>query len=238
MVLIVAVLAPKPTKGVENSPGRRCDMETNGMIFADVHPLIRDARLLIFDCDGVLFNSSESNVAFFNHCLELAGHGPLGPDLVAKATFMSVGQLLEELFSVRGERERVFEISQSVRFELFFDAMQPLFDFDFVLPILERRYHLAVASNRSASLEKVFTHFRLGRYFSFSVSALDAPPKPAPEMLLRCCRRFDVPPARAVFLGDSKADLAAALNAGTGFIGIGDHLPEPRVSSPAELITA
>ncbi len=206
------------------------------MIRNDIHPLIRGARLLIFDCDGVLFDSSESNVAFFNHCLDLAGYGPLGLDLAEKAAYLSVGQLIEELFADRGERERTYAISQSVRFELFFGAMRPLFDFDAVLPPLGLRCHLAVASNRSASLGKVFDHFRLGRFFSFKVSALNAPPKPAPDMLLLCCRHFGVSPLETVFLGDSIADAGAALNAGTGFIGVGHHMPEPRVSTPAELV--
>jgi phosphoglycolate phosphatase-like HAD superfamily hydrolase len=164
-------------------------------------------------------------------------HGQLDKDLAAKATYMSVGQLPEELIFDLKERERVYAISQAVRFELFFDAMHLLFDFNIVLPALGRHYHLAIASNRSASLEKLIQHFGLNRHSPFSVSALEAPPKPAPEMLLLCCKHFGIPPAETVFLGDSPADLAAALNAGTGFIGVGDHMPEPRLSSPAELIT-
>lgn len=207
------------------------------MILSNMHPWIRKAQLLIFDCDGVLFDSAESNIAFFNYCLDRAGHGQLDKDFAAKATYMSVGQLLEELPLGRTERERVYAISRSVRFELFFDAMHPLFDFNIVLPALGRHYHLAIASNRSASLGRLIEHFGLKRHFPFSVSALEAPPKPAPEMLLLCCKHFGIPTAETVFLGDSPADLAAALNAGTGFIGVGDHVPEPRVSSAAELIT-
>lgn len=202
----------------------------------DFHPLIRGVRLLVFDCDGVLFDSSESNIAFFNHCLDLAGYGPLAGDLAEKATYLSVGQLLVELFADTAERERLYAISQSVRFELFFDAMRPLFDFESVLPPLGHRYHLAVASNRSASLGSVFERFNLSRYFSFRICALDAPPKPHPGMLLRCCAHFNVPPAETMFLGDSIADSLAATDAGTGFVGIGDRVSGPTIGSPAELL--
>lgn len=208
----------------------------NGMPGYDFHPLIQKARLLVFDCDGVLFDSSQSNIAFFNHCLDLGGYGPLNHGMAEKAVYMSVGQLLGELFNDARDRERLYTISQSVRFEEFFDSMRPLFDFESVLPILGSRYRLAVASNRSASLGLLFEHFALERYFSFRVSALDAPPKPDPEMLLRCCAHFGVPPSETVYLGDSAADSLAAASAGTGFIGIGDRVSGPAVDSPADLL--
>ncbi len=203
----------------------------------DFHPLIRNARLLVFDCDGVLSDSSQSNIAFFNHCLDLAGHGPLSGGLVDKATYLSVGQLLAELCADTAERERILAISRSVRFELFFGSMRPLFDFESILPPLGHRYHLAVASNRSASLGCVFDQFNLDRYFSFRICALDAPSKPHPGMLLRCCEHFSVTPAETVFLGDSIADSRAAADAGTGFIGIGDRVSGPTIGSAAELLT-
>ena len=45
-------------------------------------------------------------------------------------------------------------------------------------------------------------------------------PKPAPDGLLAACTSLGVPPVDAVMIGDSTWDLQAALEAGTGFVGV------------------
>lgn len=45
--------------------------------------------------------------------------------------------------------------------------------------------------------------------------------KPAPDMLLRACELLEVSPERAVMVGDSHFDRAAAAGAGCRFVGLG-----------------
>jgi phosphoglycolate phosphatase-like HAD superfamily hydrolase len=47
--------------------------------------------------------------------------------------------------------------------------------------------------------------------------------KPAPDMVVRALGRFAAAPADAVFVGDSEADLGAAIGAGVGFYGVAAH---------------
>ncbi|MFI9724652.1 HAD family hydrolase [Streptomyces sp. NPDC052396] len=51
------------------------------------------------------------------------------------------------------------------------------------------------------------------------VTRQDAPPKPAPDGLHLALRRLDVPPERAVFVGDSPTDMTAARAAGVVALG-------------------
>ena len=55
---------------------------------------------------------------------------------------------------------------------------------------------------------------RLGVRFDAVVSREDAPPKPAPDPVLLACRRMEVDPAAAMFVGDFEFDLLAGRRAG------------------------
>lgn len=50
-------------------------------------------------------------------------------------------------------------------------------------------------------------------------------PKPAPDQVLAACLRLGVDPAQATMLGDSSWDEAAAIAAGTGFLGLTNDTP-------------
>lgn len=80
----------------------------------------------------------------------------------------------------------------------------------------QRGVKLAVVTNK----EERFTHIVLDAHgldtLIDRVVAGDSLPtkKPDPAGLLSCLATFDVPPARALFVGDSAIDVAAARNAG------------------------
>ena len=38
---------------------------------------VRNLRVIALDCDGVLFDSLEANVHFYNHILKMIGRAPL-----------------------------------------------------------------------------------------------------------------------------------------------------------------
>ncbi len=51
--------------------------------------------------------------------------------------------------------------------------------------------------------------------------------KPAPDMLLECCRRMDVPPAKTVMVGDTRFDIEAGFNAGCMAVCYCEHGYQP-----------
>ncbi len=51
-------------------------------------------------------------------------------------------------------------------------------------------------------------------------------PKPAPDIILLACRRCEVPPSEAVYVGDQLEDLMAAEAAGVKAVGVGPRVKE------------
>jgi len=196
-------------------------------------------RLIIFDCDGVLINSFDANTNFFNYCLEQGGYPPLGTDDREKVAYMSTRQLMYELFPDRIEADRLFRISQNTDYTPFLKDVHVLFDFEEVLGRFHKHFLLAVATNRGRSLDRLFDHFHLDRWFSFRISTVDAEPKPHPEMLLKCIEYFNVTKAQAVYVGDSVTDREAATNAGIEYINVGSTVgssEEPSILSVKDLL--
>lgn len=194
---------------------------------------IRKKRLLIFDCDGVLFESHLANIAFFNKCLEKGGYPPLGDALEEKVAYMSTRQLIYDLVPDGREAERLFRISQETDYTPFIPGLRPLFDFEDVLGILSSRHRLAVATNRGRSMDRLAAHFRLDRWFEYFASTIGAEPKPHPEMLLKCIARCGVTAREAAYFGDADSDREAAERAGIDFVRVGGEAPG--IASVAEL---
>jgi phosphoglycolate phosphatase len=192
-------------------------------------------RLIIFDCDGVLINSFDANTNFFNHCLEQGGYPPLGKEDREKVVYMSTRQLMYEMIADPAEADRMFRISQNTDYTPFLKDVHPLFNFNEVLGALHKNFHLAVATNRGRSLDRLFDHFNLERWFSFRISTVDAEPKPHPEMLLKCIEYFGVTKDHALYLGDSVSDRDAAANAGIDYLWVGSD-EEPNIGSVQDLL--
>jgi HAD superfamily hydrolase (TIGR01549 family) len=197
--------------------------------------MLSGKKLLIFDCDGVLFDSNRANIAYFERCLEIAGLPPIPEEEKDKVTFMSIRQLIDELIKDRSQAERLYSLSQGVDYEPFIGLLRPLFNFDDVFPALREKFYLAVASNRGGSLIKLFHHFNLFRFFHYKVSTLEAKSKPDPEMLEKCLRYFGTDAEHSVFIGDSESDRETAANAGVDFIWSGRRI-RPYIESAVDLL--
>jgi len=199
--------------------------------------MIQNKQLLIFDCDGVLFDSAGANIAYFNLCLERLNLPPLSETMKSRAVFLSVHQLFLEILGDPVKADEAFIVSQNLPYDDFLPMLEPLFDFHRVFSHLRSRYFLALASNRSKSLVKVMKHYKLFDYFHFKISALDARPKPAPDMLISCLEYFDISPEYSLFIGDSESDSQAAHNAAIEYLHVGRHDRCACINSVEELLS-
>ena len=189
-------------------------------------------RLVIFDCDGVLFDSEPANLAFYREVMRLSGAPPVPTS--AEAAFHSLAsvQLFEKLYGDRPEiHERVQRIARELDYGPFFPLMEPKPLLRETLAELRTRYGTAMATNRGATTHRVLEFFDLRDLFDLAVGVLDvARPKPHPDMLLHCLERLEVEPDEAVYVGDQPTDLEAAEGAGMHFIGIGPMAEKSRLS--------
>jgi phosphoglycolate phosphatase len=180
-------------------------------------------RLVIFDCDGVLFDSYAANVAFYDAVLAAAGEEPLDAHGRHLCHTLASTQLFAQLFGDDAETlERVIAAARGVDYGPFYGLMEPapaLFD---ILEHIGRHATLALATNRGRTVEGVVERFGLARFFAIRVGVLDAAPKPAPDLLLACLERAAVAAEEAVYIGDALSDRAAAAAAGVGYVGVGE----------------
>src|SRR5579859_7068234 len=183
--------------------------------------------LVIFDADGVLFDSTESNTAYYNAIFKLIGEPPMDPAEERAGVFMSALQIFEQ--RAKGDTkivERMREVARAMDSTPFFKLLRPYPGLRDLLLAIKRAYRLGLATNRSATIPAIIEYLGVADLFDAIASARDnVRPKPAPDIVQLCLERAAVNADRAVYIGDSETDRMAAESAGTHFIGVGDRAP-------------
>lgn len=180
----------------------------------------------MFDADGVLFESFESNIAYYNAIFAQVAEPPLDTDEEIK----SISYAAADVFKLRAREDaemlaRIHGVARTIDQRPFFQLLRPPFELRPFMLELKRRYRLALATNRSATVPALVEHLKLADVFDAIASALDkVPPKPAPDILRLCLERARVKPANAIYIGDSPIDREAAEAAGVAFLGVGTRV--------------
>jgi HAD superfamily hydrolase (TIGR01509 family) len=175
---------------------------------------------IVFDCDGVLFESRAANLAYYNAILEAFGEEPVAPDDRDRAHLCHTAASPEVFRRLLGE-ERSFaamEMARDLDYRRFIPEMRPEPEMATTVAALAQRFPLAVATNRGGSMHEILEHFGLAGYFRAVVTSRDVPrPKPYPDMLFEAARQLALAPAQLLFIGDSELDQVAAAAAGIRF---------------------
>jgi phosphoglycolate phosphatase len=175
---------------------------------------------IIFDCDGVLFESLQANLAFYNTILQHFGEHEVAIE-DADRVHLCHTAASPRVFEVLLGADRVGEamaLAKNLGFRQFIPLMVPEPGIHDVLARLSERIPLAVATNRGNSMSELLGHFDLYRYFHTVVTSRDVnQPKPSPDMLLLAAERLGIEPERLLFVGDSELDMEASRRAGMPF---------------------
>ncbi|MDX9709039.1 MAG: HAD family hydrolase [Trichloromonas sp.] len=175
---------------------------------------------IIYDCDGVLFESRQANLAYYNRVQEYFGEPAVRPEDEERAHLCHTAAS-PKVFEVLLGPDRVsaaLEFAATVDYRQFIPSMEPEPGMVEALATLARRLPLAVATNRGTSMPEILRHFELCDYFSAVVTSRDVPrPKPHPDMLLLAAERLQRKPEELLFIGDSELDRDAAVAAGISF---------------------
>lgn len=175
---------------------------------------------LIYDCDGVLFESHEANLAYYNAILTHLGEPSIQRSETAKVRLCHTASSPVVLETLLGA-ERISEAmacAADLDYRQFIPYMQPEPGLCKSLADLSRKIPLAVATNRGDSMGEILEHFGLSSYFQVVVTSRDVDrPKPYPDMLLLAARQLGIPTEKLMFVGDSELDREAARSAGIRF---------------------
>jgi HAD superfamily hydrolase (TIGR01509 family) len=194
---------------------------------------------IIFDCDGVLFESRRANLAYYNAILSHFNQ-PLVDENDRKKAGLCHTAASPEVFKVLLGEDKVdaaLEFSAQLHYKQFIPWMDPepgLFE---VLAELSASRPLAVATNRGTSMPEILTHFDIDQFFVAVVTSRDVElPKPHGDMLLLAAEKLALPLDRLLFVGDSMYDKMAAEAAGVRFAAYKPQFEHsPFLTSHAEL---
>jgi HAD superfamily hydrolase (TIGR01509 family) len=197
-------------------------------------------KLVIYDCDGVLLDTLDSNYIFYNRVMEYLGRQPLDrDDLAARAVLhtYSFANVMEHFFAGDERREDAWNFAKTVHYQ---DLSQYMRIEDGLIETLDRlkgSVSLAVCTNRATSMEMIIEDFGLTGYFSCVMTASQvANPKPHPEPLLKVLDHYGLQPSEALFVGDGEVDMLSARCAGVPFVAYKTPLPTPvRIWHHAEI---
>lgn len=189
----------------------------------------RALKLVILDCDGVLFDSFRSNVAYYNAVLEKMGGPPLDEETKGLCHVYSTPQLFAHLYADDPAKAREAEkIAYGIDYRPFLEYMDPQPGLYEVLGSLKASYRVALATNRGKSIPALLERFDLEDVFDVVSTIREVPrPKPAPDLLLYCLEKTGLAPEQAVYVGDMENDRIAAEAAGVAFILVGNSITHP-----------
>lgn len=195
---------------------------------------------IIFDCDGVIFDSHSANLAYYNKILNKFSYPLVSHDDQEKAHLCHTACSSDVLSVLMTESDVVsaLDYASALDYREFIPYMIPEPDLNEVLSQLVKNYPLAVATNRGRSIEPVLSHFNLRGFFSVVVTSHDVErPKPAPDMLLLASEQLNVKTENCLFIGDSDLDQRAAMDAAIPFVGFGNNVAaDVCLSSHSDLI--
>jgi phosphoglycolate phosphatase len=176
-------------------------------------------KLVAFDCDGVLFDSQQANIAFYNTILAHFDRPPLSPEAVDYIHSHTVGESLEHIFKGYLDLTAVLDFVRSFDYSPYIPMMlEEPFLREF-LQFLRPGCYLALATNRTTTTRAVLAYHGLADDFDLVVSAQDVSrPKPHPESFVRILEHFHLSPREAIYIGDSRVDEQFAANAGVPFV--------------------
>jgi len=173
-------------------------------------------KVVAFDCDGVMFDTTEVNRMYYNLLLAHFGRPPVTETQLAFVHQHAVEEAVNMLFD--GDSDLVAQVHayrRTMDYRPLFAHMIIEPHLKAVLDWLKQRVRTAVVTNRTDTIGPVLDTFGLSHRFDAVISALDVRhPKPHPEPLLKILDLFAVNRDEVVYVGDSGVDEAAAAAAG------------------------
>ncbi len=180
-----------------------------------------EIRCVIYDCDGVLFDSIEANKRLYNDLCALVGRPPLNEEEVKYVHTHTVYETIHLIFGKDdGLEERAKEALKQLdlRYYVQYLRMEP-----FLLQTLNllkaNRIRRAISTNRTTSMKHIMERFGLWPFFDMVVTALDVRnPKPHPESVEKILEHLGLRREEVAFVGDSEVDQQTAKSSGVKFV--------------------
>jgi phosphoglycolate phosphatase len=182
-------------------------------------PTMKDIKVVAFDCDGVMFDTTHANMAYYNEILKHLDRPSLTPEQFAYCQSHTADQAIAHLFN----DDQDFKKAQRYRKDMsYIPYLKYMVLEPYLKPLLETlrpKYKTAIATNRSDTMDQVLSEHHLEGYFDLVVSSMDVDrPKPYPDLLIKILEHFEIKANCVLYVGDSELDQMAAQSAGVPFV--------------------
>ncbi|MHB9150154.1 MAG: HAD family hydrolase [Thermoleophilia bacterium] len=179
-------------------------------------------KAVIFDCDGTIVDSRHLMIPFYNWLFAEVGLAPIdetNAEAVDICLSLPDGDVFDYFVPHPADQLRIRErLSRLDPADFIGDLRLEPHALE-VLEALRPDYRLAIATNRGHDMTALVRHFGFDDFVETVVTARDvANPKPSPDMLVLAAERMGIPPAEALYIGDTDVDGQAAEAAGMEFI--------------------
>ncbi len=180
---------------------------------------IKQIKAVVFDCDGVLFDTAYANRLYYNRLLDHFGKPLLNDEQFKLVHMFTVKEALHYLFAESESMDRVYSFMKTMSYNEFIKYMKPEQGLIELLEDLKRaEYIRCIATNRTNTMADVLKKHDMEPFFEMVVTAADVKkPKPAPDELIKIMETLNLHPKQILFIGDSEYDQIAAQEAGTLF---------------------
>jgi pyrophosphatase PpaX len=178
-------------------------------------------KAILFDIDGVLLDSFEVNLKYFQNIMEKAGYPPPTREEYKKLFHLPSVDVIRALAQTEDDQEiqRIKKINETqVPYPL--NEVKTQANVPEVITHLSQKYKLGLVTSRKTELVwKLPPLAELKHYFSLLISLDDVTkPKPDPEPLLLAAERLGLQPVDCIYVGDAITDFQAATAAGMKII--------------------
>ncbi len=187
-------------------------------------------RLVIFDWDGTLADSTGRIVTAFQRSLEQLSHPPLADETIRGIIGLSLANAIAELLP---DADSGFHEALATEYHRqYFAIEEPVALYaaaeDLLRDLNEAGCLVAIATGKSRrGLDRALAQTGAGDYFHCTWTAEESQSKPHPAMIEAILDYTGSRPAEAWMVGDTDFDLLMARHAGTRAIGI-THGAHPR----------
>jgi HAD superfamily hydrolase (TIGR01509 family) len=170
--------------------------------------MMNKLQLVVFDCDGVMFDSKEANRQYYNDILAKFGHPEMSDEEVEFVHTHNVMESISYIFRhYPDDLPKADEYRTEVDYTPYLAHMKMEPDLVEFLDFLKPHYKLAISTSRTTTMPLILEMFGLADYFGKVMTALDVThPKPHPEALLEIMSFYGVTPDETIYIGDSIVD--------------------------------
>ncbi len=173
---------------------------------------------VIFDCDGVLFDSREVNIHFYNRIREYFGLGPMNS---AQEEYVHMHSVMDSLRYILPKDclDRLDEVRRHISYVELLPYMRMEEGVPELLELLRSKgLKAAVNTNRTTTMDLLLQRYGLADFFWPVITAGHVSrPKPHPESMYKILEMWSVQPGNVAFIGDSVVDQATAGSSGVPF---------------------